>query len=145
MSSDTVYDAIRAYLTAQWTATPIRFENEVADASNNPLPPSTPTSWIAMAISGTAYGQQSIGAAEQTDNRWDEEGILWLYVMVPSGTGASLARQHAKALADLFRGTTLLSGSLEFMDAYIGRGAPSTENGNWWEIAVDIEWRRMDA
>jgi hypothetical protein len=48
-------------------------------------------------------------------------------------------------LADIFRGLTLLGGSLEFMDSFIGEGAPAPEEGNFYQIALVIEWRRIEA
>ncbi len=139
MATDAVYDAVKAYLTAQWTVTPIRWENELFEK------PEPPSHWIAVALTGVLYGQQSIGASLQAANRWDETGSLWISVFAPIGVGASYARALAKQLADIFRGTTLLSGSLEFMDAVIGTNGPAPEEGNWFEILCSIEWRRMEA
>lgn len=145
MASGAVYDAIRARLIASWSTTPIAFENEDTDTAGNVIPPNTQIPWIDVEMTGTLYGQESIGASLQADNRWDEEGILFLHVLVPSGEGAHDARTYAKSLADIFRGLTLLSGSLEFRDAFIGRGVPGRRDGNWFSITVSIEWRRMDA
>ncbi|MEI9995096.1 MAG: phage tail terminator-like protein [Rhizomicrobium sp.] len=147
---DEVYDAIVAYLKRPETSPlivdpitsdvpPIRYENEPF------VKPEPPKPWVAVSLSGIVYGQASIGAHEQADNRWDEAGQLWLPVFVPSGSGSSRARQLAKQLANLFRGLTLLDGSLEFMDAFIGTGAPSEEKGSWYELPVSIEWRRIEA
>lgn len=150
MAADAVYDAIKSYLeTAANIAVladpdtdavpPFRFENENFDKPDPPAP------WIAVALTGVLYGQQSLGASLQADNRWDESGHLWLPVFVPTGTGSSRARQVAKLLADIFRGLTLLSNSLEFRDAFIGEGGPAAESGNWYELPLVIEWRRVDA
>lgn len=150
MADDAVYDAIKAYLeTAANVAVlvdastgivpPFRFENE---NFNKPEPPAP---WIAMAITGVIYSQESIGAGQQEDNRWDETGHLWLPVFVPAGTGASRARQLGKMLANIFRGLTLLNDSLEFMDSFIGEGEPAPEEGNWYKLEVAIAWRRMEA
>jgi hypothetical protein len=148
MAADTVYDAIKAYLAASTAslADPvggsvptIRYENEKFDK------PEPPSPFVAMAVSSTVYGQQSIGASIQADNRWDEKGTLWLFVMVPTGYGASRARGLAKQCCDLFRGKTLLGGNLEFMDAFIGRGAEAQEAGNWFELPVGIDWLHVEA
>lgn len=154
MAADAVYDAIKDYLEVAGNVAVLadpttsvvpsfRFENEdfttPVDSNSNPIP------WIGMALSGVVYGQQSIGASDQADNRWDEAGNVWLSVFVPKGSGGSRARELAKLLADIFRGLTLLSGSLEFLDAFIGRGGPAEEEGNWFELPVIIEWRRMEA
>ena len=148
MAADAVYDAIKDYLSTHVSGLadsvtgvvpPFRFENENFDKPEPPAP------WIAMALTGVLYGQQSLGASLQADNRWDESGHLWLPVFVPAGTGSSRARQLGKLLADIFRGLTLLSGSLEFRDAFIGEGGPANETGNWFELPVVIEWRRVEA
>lgn len=137
MASDVAYDATRAYLAGAWTETQIQWENESF------VPPFD--GWIAMEMSGTLYSQQSIGADAQADNRWDEEGVLWLHCFVPTGTGTSTARRWAKQLADLFRGARLLDDDLEFMDAQIGMGEPGDEQGATYRISVVIDWRRVEA
>lgn len=146
MASAEVYDAIRTYLLSAWTSTPIAFENENVDQNGNEVPPNPAHPWVDVEMTGTLYGQQSIGASVQADNRWDEEGVLFLHVLVESGSGSRTARQHAKALADLFRGKNdLLAGNLEFLDAFLGSGRPGRREGNWFEIPVAIEWRRVEA
>lgn len=150
MADDGVYDAIKTYLETGATVAiladsetgvvpPFKFENESFDQPDPPAP------WIAMALTGVLYGQESIGASRQADNRWDEAGRVWLPVFVPVGSGASRARQLAKLLANLFRGLTLMNGDLEFMDAFIGEGEPAPEEGNWFKIPLVIEWRRVEA
>lgn len=150
MAADAVYDAIKDYLSIAANVSdladsvtgivpPFRFENEDFPKPDPPAP------WIAMALTGVLYGQVSIGAATQATNRWDEKGHLWLPVFAPKGTGASRARQLAKLLADIFRGLTLSGGSIEFMDAFIGEGGPAQEDGNWFELPLVIEWRRIEA
>jgi hypothetical protein len=145
MASDTVYDAVRAYLIEHWIETPINFENGDRHPEYQEFPPNPPAPFVQFEITGTFYGQQSIGADEQADNRWDEEGVIWMHILVPVGTGGSEARRLAKRAANLFRGTTLLDGDLEFMDASIGMGAPADDDGNWWRVSVSIDWRRMEA
>jgi hypothetical protein len=133
-----VYDAIKAFLTASWTDCPIAWPNDPFTP-----PPSSP--WVAFEMTSNLYGQQSIGASLQADNRWDEEGKIWLHVFVPAGAGEGPARGRAKALAALFRGKTLLNGALEFLDATIGMGEPGDDDGNTYRVSTDIDWRRMDA
>lgn len=148
--TDAVYDAIKTLLSTPSVVAgladpitsvvpPIRFENERFAQPRPPAP------WIAMALTGVVYGQQSIGASEQADNRWDESGDLWLSVFVPTGSGSSRAWQLGRLLADIFRGRTLLAGSLEFMDAFIGQGTPAEDEGNWFVLPISIEWRHIDA
>lgn len=142
MASGAVFDAIRTFLdgtggNGAWQQTPIRWENEPLD----PLP----DTFVDVEMTGTMYDQMSIGTSTQAANRWDEEGVLWLHVLVKINTGGSVARTYCKSLADLFRGLTLLSDSLEFKAAFIGRGQPGFEDGNYYRISTYINWRRMDA
>jgi hypothetical protein len=137
MASGVVFDAIKSYLETNWATTPLRFENL-------PLYP-LPDAFVDIEMTGTFYGQESIGASRQRDNRWDEEGVLWLHTLVQINTGGSVVRAYAKSLADLFRGTLLLNGSLEFRDAFIGRGQPGFEDGMYYRVSTYVNWRRMDA
>lgn len=139
MASGTIYTAIRDYLVAQWTTTPLVFENEGQQPGGDTVSP-----WVLVELSGDVYEQASIGAATVATNRWDEEGALHLAVMVPSGSGSVVARTHARNLADLFRGHTLMSGALEFGATHIGRGDRADVDGNWYMIPVDIDWRKVE-
>jgi hypothetical protein len=136
MASGAVFDAIKSYLQSNWTTTPLRFENETYAPDG--------TAFVAVEMTGNFYGQESFGASTQAANRWDEEGVLWLHVLVPMNTGGSTVRTYAKSLADLFRGQRLLSDSLEFMDAFIGRGQGGHEDGAYYRVSVYINWRRID-
>lgn len=153
MATDAVYPAIKTYILAQlagladadnYVGPTVRWENE-AFTRPTPLPNEKPRLWFAVAISGVVYGQQSLGATNQADNRWDEEGTLWLSVFAPADSGAAAPRLLAKRLADLFRGVRLLADSLEFRDAYFTQGGPGDEDGAWYQIPVAIDWRRMNA
>lgn len=153
MASEIVFDAIRAHIEAEWSATTaVKWENEgfwrrtVADPDvweqfTTEAPTDAP--WVLIELQGTLYAQVSIGESDQADNRWDEEGVLYVHVCVPKGTGSRAARVAALASANLFRGVTLVSGSLEFMDASIGVGE-SVEEGNFYRLTVTIDWRRME-
>lgn len=146
MASGAVSAAIEDYLSANWTTTPILFENKSAAEDGTTLPPDVATAFIQLSFTGQSYGQASLGASVQANNRWDESGVLFLDVLVPINSGSRTARTYAKSLCDLFRGLTLLSGSLEFRDATIGEGSKSDKySGNYFTIPVDIHWRRIDA
>lgn len=136
--ADPVLDAVRTLLTASWTVTAIGWPNENFD-------PAEYGPWVLVEVQRSLYGQQSIGESDQSDNRWDEEGVLFIYVNVPQGIGTSKAAGAAKSLVDVFRGKTLLDGSLEFMDASIDSGATGVIEGNWYTVTSTVDWRRMDA
>lgn len=144
MASGEVSTAIETFLLANWSTTKLLFENKNALAEDGTLLPTPdPIPYVEVSFAGRNYGQQSLGAPLQADNRWDEEGLLFLDVVVPRGDGTRTARTYAKSLCNLFRGLTLLSGGLEFLDAAIGRG--EERKGNYYSIPVDVAWRRFDA
>ena len=145
MASGRVYQAIRDHLDAEWTLTPIAFENEDKDGSGNALPPNPAVTYVEVELTGNSYAMQSLGADPVSDNRWDEAGFLFLNVNVPRGEGAVEGRTFAKQLLDLFRGTLLLTDqSLEFGDGGIGAGRPGRLSGNWWTIPAYVRWQVVD-
>lgn len=133
----TPYSAMKAYLQSNWVTTSIRFPNEPLD----PLP----SSFVDVEISGTAYSQESIGASVQSDNRWDEKGVLWLHALVKVNTGSETVLTYAKSLANLFRGLRLMNDKLSFGDAFIGKGSPGHEDGMYFRVSVYINWELEEA
>lgn len=148
MASDAVYSAVKTYLEANGAslADPVSHVVPQIEFENEDLTRTVPDApWVAMSMTGGYYGQESMGAVRQADNRWDEKGDLWFAVLVKSGSGAIRARQIAKQLCDLFRGQQLLNDSLEFLDSFISSGGPSQRDGGWYEIPVQIKWHRVEA
>ncbi|MDR3474434.1 MAG: phage tail terminator-like protein [Devosia sp.] len=139
MSTDAVYSAVQAFLTDNWTATPLVFENGSGE------PPIAPDGslipWVEVEVAGNAYSQISIGAGSPADNRWREEGQVWFHVFVKTGAGSLLARQLATALTGLFRGAQL-DPDIEFGDMSVGLGEPGDDDGNYWRLSVSIDWFR---
>jgi hypothetical protein len=144
MASGRVYQAIKTLLDAEWTLTPIAYENTDTDKDGAALPPSPQRIFVEVELTGTSYEMQSMGENPIAQNRWDEEGILYLNVNVPKGKGALAGRTIAKQLVDIFRGRQLLSDALQFGDAGIGQGQPAQLAGNWWMIPAWVCWRMVD-
>jgi hypothetical protein len=134
MSSIEVYDVVEQRLKALWTATPLVFENEDWPT------PATPAPFVFVEVYGDMFGQASIGEEEPADNVWREQGQLLMHVLVPSGTGTRLARQHAKALAVLFRGQDI--GGVTFGDASLGGTEPGTQDGQYYRMTCSVAWDR---
>jgi hypothetical protein len=141
MSSDAVYDAVKTYLTANWTATPLLFDNELADTAGA-VPTDDPgTAFVQVEMAGDFYGAASIGAGDDAANLYRGEGTLFLSVLVPAGTGSRVARQHAKALVDLFRGVELAAGTIRFRGATIAPGQKAALDGNWYELPASVDYQ----
>lgn len=136
--SDPVWEAIKAHLVANWTATPLAYEDTYFDQSGNS------DAWVFVELTRVVYGQESIGAETQAANRWDEEGNLWLHLNASVGTDVGKVHGASKALANLFRGLTLISGRLEFLDADIDAGETDAD-GRWFRQSVSVSWRWLEA
>ena len=134
MASATAWQAIRDWLTANWTATPLVYENEPADL------PEPPSAWIFVEVTGAIYEQASIGGGLPPANRWREAGALYVHVWVPSNSGSAVARGHAETLATALRGVSL-PGDLQMRDMTIGDGGQD-DDGAWWRITLRVEWER---
>lgn len=135
MSTATAYSAIKSYLDANWSSTPLVYENTDTAVAN------APTAYVFVEISGNTYRQESIGTGVVSTNLWREEGVLWLHVMIPSGNGSLDARTYAESMINMLRGAELLSGRLTFRDASVGLGEAGVENGNYWLLTASVEWR----
>lgn len=134
MASPDVFDTIKSYLDTAWSATPLAFENDGFK------PPVDPEPWVLIEVFGDFFEQESIGAEMQTLNLWREQGQLVAHVMVPRGTGSTLARTHARSLVDLFRGQDI--GTVVFTNASIGASEPGETNGSYFRMTATIDWSR---
>ncbi len=136
MTTQTAFAAIRTYLEANWSATPLAWDNEQFQKPEPPAP------FVMVQITGDLYEQMTIGAETREANRWEETGQLLLTVIVPLGTGSAIARMHAENLGNLFRGVTLDASDIEFLDISIGVGVAAEDDGPWWALPMRIDWRR---
>lgn len=136
MSSPTTFDAFHTRLMSAWTATPVRFENELCQ---DLLDVNTPA-FVYVEVAGSTYDQETMGAPQQ--NMWIERGITWLHVMVPVGQGSRIARNYANQLLNLFREQAI--DTLFMPSMSIGEGAPGRDFPNYYAMTATIEWQRRD-
>lgn len=129
MSTVAVYSAVRAYLEASWTDTPLVFENEAADPAS---------SYVYVEVFSNSYDQISIGSGSPSTERWREEGAILLHVHVELGTGGLLPHQHATALTNLLKGLEL-PGDVRFRGMSIG---PGETDGQFFRLTCRAEWVR---
>ncbi|MCL6710217.1 hypothetical protein M8R20_24775 [Pseudomonas sp. R2.Fl] len=135
MSSFATFNAFHTRL-ADWTATPVRFENEFCqDLLDANVP-----AFIYVEIFGDTLNQESFGAPR--NNMFLEEGVAWMHVMTESGKGSGLARQYADQLLNLFREQPI--GELFMPQMSIGAGDPGQDFPNYFSIAAMIRWYRRD-
>ncbi|PWJ93526.1 hypothetical protein C8D77_101205 [Mesorhizobium loti] len=134
MSSLTTYDTIEQYLTAQWTTTPLIFENMPDDL------PDDPAHFVFVEIFGDFFDQASIGAETRSANLWREVGQLYLNVMTRNNIGTRKARELAGQLIDLFRGMEI--GTVIFREASLGAGEAGKYKANYYAMTATINWQR---
>ncbi|GAB5506681.1 MAG: hypothetical protein Rhirs2KO_18440 [Rhizobiaceae bacterium] len=135
MASDTAFNGIRAYLEANWSTTPLIFENEEWPSDN-------PQHFVLVEVVGNFYDQASIGAEPVSGNLWREGGQVFLSVMTKRGTGSGTARTYAKQLVDLFRGNE--EAGVRPRGMSIGAGEPGENDGNYFRMTAVIDWERDD-
>lgn len=134
MASPDVFETIKGYLDTVWTGPTLVFENDKFS------PPDDPEAWVLIEVFGDIYEQESIGAETQAANLWREAGQLVAHVMVPQGTGSTVARGHARGFADLFRGQQV--GTVVFTNASIGASEPGVRDGSYFRMTATIDWSR---
>jgi hypothetical protein len=138
MSSYPVFHAFHDRLTAGWTSTPLHFENENIDLPVDGNGAALP--FVYVEIYGDTLAQETMGAPGA--NHWLEEGVAYVYVMTPSGTGSAAARQSADTLLALFREVPLptTNGTVFMPELSVGAGEPGKDFPNYWALAVTIHW-----
>ena len=141
MASDVVYSAVRTFLTANWSATPVKWENETFTEPTPTDYPAAPAAFLVVELSGESYRQMSLGSGSPAAERWVESGAVLIYSLVQSGASSLVARQNATALADMLRGV-VLPNNIRIESMSIGDGGPGDEDGKWWQILLRVNWTR---
>jgi hypothetical protein len=134
--------AIEARLLANWTTTPVAFENgeapQVADPEDGSLRP-----WVFCEIVADGAGIDGFGLPQNNVVR--ELGAIEIAVFVAVGSGRDLARQYAVQIGEIFRVRRFYDDA---PGTYVRTWTPSvgvgrvvtTENpsGNWFSVPVRI-------
>lgn len=134
MASLATFDAFHERLTSSWAQTDIVFENDPYNAADDPAP------FVYVEIFGDTYDQRTVGAPGA--NLWQEEGVTYLHVMTPDGTGSRDAREIAGNLLALFRERDV--AGLDMPEMSIGVGDPGRDFPNYWALTASIHWSRRD-
>jgi hypothetical protein len=141
MSSDVVYSAVRAWFDANWTATPVAWENETFEPPVLTAYPAAPAAWLEVELIGNSYDQMSIGAGGGAAERWAEGGAVLIFGLVQAGAGSLVIRAHLTRLAEQLRGLEL-PGGIRFRSMAIGDGGPGDDDGNFWQLTLRADWLR---
>ena len=138
-------EAIKSRITANWSTTPLSFQNEpspaVQDANANPTP------WVHCEIFGLPGDIEGMGTpGNQT---WLYDGLLHMHVFTPTGSGDAIGRQYADQLAEIFRNAEFYNGTPGFAvrtrTGYVDGGGPGSDDGLWYRHTATVPfeyWHR---
>lgn len=136
--------AIEARLTANWTVTPIAFEN----AASDPVVydgDSVPQPWVFCEIETDQAGIRGVG--RPGSHVVLETGAVRVTVFVPVGTERATAQQHAEAIGEIFRVKQFYDADpgacVRTWTPTVSRGRRAeTDNpvGSWWAVTVTIPY-----
>jgi hypothetical protein len=136
--------AIEARLTANWTTTPIAFENAasdpvVLDGNSVPIP------WVFCEVETDAAGIRGVGTPGS--HTVLETGVVRVTVFVPVGTERATAQQYADSIGEIFRVKQFYDtdpgACVRTWTPTVSLGRPAeTQNpaGSWWAVSVAIPY-----
>lgn len=156
-SYDGAKDAVKAALETGWTATRKAYQNETPA---DPWPPSAvvPGSsfpqlqpWVYLEMA-TMPGQTIRGVGVPGDQLSQTNGMIFVHVLVPAGTGDKLAGQYAEAIGELFRSKKLYEADGCYLRTWVPRvddggdaGAQSeiagVNTGNWFRVSMSVPFQ----
>ena len=132
MSSDVVFTAVRDLLTAEWSGAPITWPNEGLEVADSSSP------WVYAELSSSGLYQLELGLG----GVWVEDGIIWLHIHAPVGTGTLEIRAIAKQLSNLFRLARV--PGITFGRQSLGAGEQGDDDGLYWRQSLTIDYEFQD-
>lgn len=140
--------AIRARLVANWTTTPIAYQNE---RPATPWPPVDGNGllvpWVTLEIIST--GSSIEGTGTRQNHVWSYTGNVLVHVFVPVGTADGVATGYAVAIGEIFRAAEFYNDTPGFavrtLAPSIDDGDSADDDGNWFRCSMSVDftyWHR---
>jgi hypothetical protein len=128
--------AIRDRLVANWTTTPIAFQNEPFE---QPIDPNSgnPAPWVFLEVIGN--DSELRGAGTPGDHVWLYRGHVLVHVFVPVDSGASLAQQYAVSIGEIYRAAGFYGDDDNIVRTWAPRidgGGSGDDEGNWYRVTM---------
>lgn len=130
MSTEDARQAIEARAAANWTTTPIRFENVPFQESAAP--------YMALFILDGDGVQISLGTPAV--RRWS--GVILMQIFVQPDSGTKLARTYADSLGAIFDGQQFSAGDSGTIRTGIPSIRPIGIQHGWYQVNVTIPFIR---
>lgn len=136
--------AIEARLVANWTTTPIAYDN--VQVETDPWPPvdtdGKPQSWVYVELIDVAA--QIVAFGIPGNQTVLDTGLIKLHVMVQKGDGLVLGRQYAVQLGEIFRQQKFYDSDptayLRTTTPRVGRDSMVSDNGNWISVSCTVPY-----
>lgn len=137
--------AIRDRLAANWTTTPIAYQNETFTAPTDPNS-GNPSPWVFLEVIGNGSELRAVGAGATQE--WIYRGHILVHVFVPINDGAATAQQYAATIGEIFRAAQFYDATAGHCvrSGYGGEG-PSTDGGGkdaddglWFRVTMTCPW-----
>lgn len=149
--------AVRVALEAGWTTTRIAYQNETpadpwpptAVVPGSSFPKMQPWVYLEMA---TMPGQTIRGIGVPGDQLSQTNGMIFVHVFVPDGTGEAIATQYAETIGELFRSKKLYEADGCYLRTWVprvdegGDAAAQSEiagvnAGNWFRVTMAVPFQ----
>ncbi len=140
MASPDIYNAFKARLDAEFTALPVKYENENVETLT-----AEGRKFVYVEIFEDDQQQASIGAPGH--NLWREEGSAFFHVMGRFGDGTLDLRTHAKTILTLFRERPLIAANgdqIVMSKISIGAGQPAEDFATYFAMTATVTWHRLN-
>lgn len=132
--------AIRARLAANWTTTPIAYQNEPFEPPTDPNS-GAPAPWVFLEVIGNDAELRAAGTPG--DHVWIYRGHVYVHVFVPINSGAGLAQQYAVTIGEIFRAAgfandgqgSIVRTGIDPAPRTDG-GGTSDDTGNWYRVTM---------
>lgn len=134
--------AIQDRLSANWSTTPIVFQNEVRP---DPWPPidgeGVPTPWVYCEVIGNASALRGFGLPG--DQTWLYLGHVLVHVFVPQGWGTATAHAYAVSIGEIFRSVAFYrdeaaGAEVRTWSPRTDGGSSDADNGNWFRVTCTV-------
>lgn len=135
--------AIKQRMAANWTTTPIAFQNESPPPDTDPNT-GVPIPYVYFEVIGNTSDLRGMG--KPGDHIWLYAGLIAAHVFVPVNSGTDLAQQYAVAIGEIFRA----KGAGDFGGIDVRTWSPRTDggesdadDGNWFRVTCRIPFEYL--
>jgi hypothetical protein len=129
--------AIRARLVANWTTTPIAFQNENFDPPTDPNDGAS-LPWVFLEVLGNTSEVRTFGLPGS--HEWLYLGHILVHVFVPVNSGVESAQQYASEIGEIFRAKEFCNGdpgsAVRSWSPRTDGGETSDDEGNWFRVTM---------